>query len=183
MASLLCHAKLVCGSHMSVGVAKRVALAGCADPPRGRDVMSRPGEGTFFGLACSIKFPTDLSGAPYTLVARAAVRGPVVPYGGVAIVGGSPLRFCRPMSSLCWAMLHVCLCVSLRAISHEGVMMCCCGGNNAESRYDSNATTPGQATGASMLPQRMSFPFSLLTPPSQRLEGACRAPASERARS
>ena len=28
-----------------------------------------PGEGVFFGLGCSIKFPTNFTAAPYTIVA------------------------------------------------------------------------------------------------------------------
>ncbi len=33
------------------------------------DQEIRPGEGMFFGLACSVKFPSDFSGAPYTIIA------------------------------------------------------------------------------------------------------------------
>ncbi len=40
------------------------------------DQELRPGEGTFFGLSCSIKFPADFSGAPYSLFATAVVTPP-----------------------------------------------------------------------------------------------------------
>jgi hypothetical protein len=40
------------------------------------DQELRPGEGTFFGLACAIKFPADFSEAPYSLFATGVVTPP-----------------------------------------------------------------------------------------------------------
>jgi hypothetical protein len=40
------------------------------------DQELRPGEGTFFGLACAIKFPADFSDAPYSLFATGVVTPP-----------------------------------------------------------------------------------------------------------
>lgn len=40
------------------------------------DQEIRPGEGNFFGLGCSIKFPADFSGAPYSLFATGLITPP-----------------------------------------------------------------------------------------------------------
>jgi hypothetical protein len=40
------------------------------------DQELRPGEGTFFGLGCAIKFPADFSAAPYSLFATGVVTPP-----------------------------------------------------------------------------------------------------------
>jgi hypothetical protein len=49
------------------------AMVGSNHTGRAPDQECRPGEGVFFGLGCSIKFPTDLSKAPYTIIGSGTV--------------------------------------------------------------------------------------------------------------
>ncbi|MHC5067303.1 MAG: DUF4954 family protein [Planctomycetota bacterium] len=44
------------------------AMVGSNHTGRANDQEIWPGEGTFFGLGCSIRFPTDLSEAPYSVI-------------------------------------------------------------------------------------------------------------------
>src|SRR5262249_15068606 len=52
------------------------ASVGCNHTSRAPDQECRPGEGTFFGLGVSVKFPADFSRAPYTLFACGVTTGP-----------------------------------------------------------------------------------------------------------
>jgi hypothetical protein len=45
------------------------AMVGSNHTGRAPDQEIRVGEGVFFGLGCSVKFPTDLADAPYTVIA------------------------------------------------------------------------------------------------------------------
>ncbi len=59
--------------HGNVGYGANV---GSNHTGRKPDQEIRPGEGNFFGLGCSIKFPADFSGAPYSLFATGVVTPP-----------------------------------------------------------------------------------------------------------